>query len=281
MKRAPPSANAQGQRTPSVTSHRRWGLRLSRRPLEERRVKETQWRQGHHLGLPPLPRAPLPCLRPPNLLALERNVCGGSNNSIRPRRPDRSLYKGYQEPLRRDGRKETQMESDCAESQTLPEQGEGVWRRQQRRRRESAFTSGSPLPTPHLRRPPAFFAVSAQTQETGRRTFHHSMVPRALGLPLESAFVKEKATFNSAANASNKRHKGNQHFLPVLSFYLVLLFFSSFSSPLNFLPRRPPLWAPLRGSHPRWRDCEFPRGPWLGSQGDLGRLALELGKGCP
>ena len=84
-----------------------------------------------------------PTSLPPKFLHLEKDASDGTNDPIRLQQSDHGLYKGYQELARHNGRRETQMEADGAEGQSLPEQGKDVWRRQQRRRRESAFTSGS------------------------------------------------------------------------------------------------------------------------------------------
>ena len=112
----------------------------------QRRSREQKEHNGARATI--LDWAPyLPCPPPELLRALKRDASNANNDPSRPQGPDHSLWKGYQESTRQNGRRETQMEADDKEGQSLPEQGERIWRRQQRRRRESAFTSGSRLPS--------------------------------------------------------------------------------------------------------------------------------------
>lgn len=93
------------------------------------------------------PSIPTSSPAPDTLRALKRNAGNRNKDPARPQGPDHSLWNGYQESIGQDDRKETQMEADDTEGQNLPEQGERIWRRQQRGKRESAFTSGSRLPS--------------------------------------------------------------------------------------------------------------------------------------
>ena len=115
------------------------GPRVIKGPTEGARSKENTMAPGppSWIGPPYLPYLPA------KFLHLEKDASDATNDPIRLQQQDHGLYKGYQELVRQDGRRETQMEADGAEGQSLPEQGKDVWRRQQRRRRESAFTSGS------------------------------------------------------------------------------------------------------------------------------------------
>lgn len=144
------------------------GPRVIEGPTEGARSKENTMAPGP----PSWIRPPLASLSPfpPKFLHLEKDASDGTNDPIRLEQSDHGLYKGYQELMRQNGRRERQMEADGAEGQSLPEQGKDVWRRQQRRRRESAFTSGSRFSL-HPGLPPSLMrARRLKEQEDGTST---------------------------------------------------------------------------------------------------------------
>ena len=142
-----------------------------------------------------------------------------------------------------------------------------------------------PVPGFPSTRPPAFADASAQAQRTGRRAFHGCVGLRAPGLPLENACVKKNFFKPLLTPSLLPVTKGIKEtiILPIIIFSQLVQFFSAPLSSSRFLPLRSSFWAPLLWAQedPRCRDFDFPRGPWPGSQGDLGARALELGNGQP
>lgn len=202
------------------------------------------------IGPPSIPTSPPP--RPESLRTLKRNASNRNNDPTRPQGPDYSLWKGYQESMGQDDRKETQMEADDTEGQSLPEQGERIWRRQQRRRRESAFTSGSQLPSYPGLPPSRLPARRRKRPEEDPSRFNSSARAGVAFRKCLCEFFVFKPLLTPPLLQVTKGIKETSIISHCHLFSLVLVYSTSLTSFFRFLPSRSSLWAPVRGRLTRW-----------------------------